>query len=87
MNAKQYIKLAKQLVKDGEYEYLNDALCEVARQNLSQRDCDRWHSGDGATRNVNVILKAFENVNEGKVTAINIWGSPEGSEPVSVSLF
>ena len=86
MNAKQYIAQAKQLVTDGDYVDINDALCEVARQNLSQRDCEVWHAGDSATRNVNVILHAFEIINK-TPTWIQIWGSPDGREPVSVNLF
>lgn len=45
---------------------------------ITQDDAEAWHNGDGMTDH---LRTAWENLNE---VVFQIWGSPEGPEPLSV---
>ncbi len=74
------IAAAQRLIDRGDYDDMREALCAAAEEVLTQADCEAWHRTE-TTPTTDAIVEAFARFD----IAPNIWGSPEGPEPVSVS--
>lgn len=84
MKKQQLIDAAKKLVIDGEEDDVLYALAQVATNALSQRDCELWHEGRMSNQTRSLVAAAQELA--GGPTAVCVWGSRTGYEPVSVNI-